>query len=119
MIGESDLVIVDPGTPWPDAQAPLWDALRGLQSAGLVPRAIVLTHHHLDLQIAAAELSREFSRQCGRIPKTTERLSGRIVEIARSLHDGAFCRLGLLGCGSCTQVMRQAMSACWMKPGAV
>ncbi|MFO0656943.1 MAG: MBL fold metallo-hydrolase [Polyangia bacterium] len=98
VIGESDLVIVDPGTPWPDAQAPLWDALRGLQSAGLVPRAIVLTHHHLDHASAAAELSREFSLPVWAHPQTTERLSGRIeVEIARSLHDGELLPFGPSG----------------------
>ncbi len=89
VVGEGDVLVVDPGTPWSDASASLFDTLRELVAAGHRLRAVLLTHHHFDHVSGAAELVREFSLPLWAHAETAARLSGRLdVPVSRHLvHD--------------------------------
>lgn len=57
LLGQEELVLVDPATPFPDEQQRLLAALDAVQAQGRRIRAIWLTHHHAD-HIGAVELCR-------------------------------------------------------------
>jgi len=48
LVGEGEIAVFDPASPWEDEQARLADALIARISAGERVRWLVLTHHHLD-----------------------------------------------------------------------
>jgi len=85
-LGERDIVLVEPATPYEDEQREWLAWARGLATAGRRLVAIVATHHHIDHIGGADVLSRELSVPLWAHPLTAERLPG--VAIARPLEDG-------------------------------
>lgn len=98
VLGESELVVVDPGSPWPDAQAELVATLRTLESQGQKLSAVVLTHHHFDHVSGAMELAAEFSVPVWAHEQTARRLASRPeLRIDQLLREGDVLRLGPAG----------------------
>ena len=58
LLGDEQLWIVDPGSPWPEEQQILRETLQRLADEGRKPAGVLLTHHHLD-HTGGAELLRE------------------------------------------------------------
>lgn len=48
VVGTGEIVVVDPGSPYPDEQARLHQMLDEMRAEGVRPRAVLLTHHHDD-----------------------------------------------------------------------
>jgi glyoxylase-like metal-dependent hydrolase (beta-lactamase superfamily II)/8-oxo-dGTP pyrophosphatase MutT (NUDIX family) len=48
LLGEDELWVVDPGSPWPEEQAILKETLDKLAEEGRRPVGVLLTHHHPD-----------------------------------------------------------------------
>ena len=48
LLGDDQLWVVDPGSPWPEEQAILKDTLDRLAAEGRKPVGVLLTHHHVD-----------------------------------------------------------------------
>ena len=48
LLGDDQLWVVDPGSPWPEEQQILRETLDRLESEGRKPVGVLLTHHHLD-----------------------------------------------------------------------
>ena len=99
VVGEEELVVVDPGAPDPEDQAPLLDLLDGLRADGRRLRAIVLTHHHPDHTGAATALVARYGLPIWAHRRTTEQLEGEQGgELARAvdrlLSDGDTIELG-------------------------
>jgi len=67
ILGEDNVVVVDPASPWPDEQDALISALDGLNVS-----AIFLTHHHHDHIAGASQLRREKNAPILAHPHTCE-----------------------------------------------
>jgi len=48
LLGNEELWVVDPGSPWPEEQAILRETLEKLAQEGRTAKGVLLTHHHLD-----------------------------------------------------------------------
>jgi glyoxylase-like metal-dependent hydrolase (beta-lactamase superfamily II)/8-oxo-dGTP pyrophosphatase MutT (NUDIX family) len=48
LLGNDELCVVDPGSPWPEEQAILSETLERLAEEGRRAVGVLLTHHHLD-----------------------------------------------------------------------
>src|SRR5438552_6039454 len=48
LLGDEELWVVDPGSPWPEEQQILNDTLERLADEGRTAKGIILTHHHVD-----------------------------------------------------------------------
>jgi glyoxylase-like metal-dependent hydrolase (beta-lactamase superfamily II)/8-oxo-dGTP pyrophosphatase MutT (NUDIX family) len=79
VVGADDVIVVDPGSPYPEEQAALDAAL-----AGRRVREIWLTHHHLDHTAGAAHLVARHRAPVAAHPFTAERAPG----VDRLLADG-------------------------------
>lgn len=89
VVGRSDLLAVDPGSPYPDQQAGLAEAIA---ARGRL-RAIVLTHHHGDHSGGAVALAAATGAPIMAHRAAAARLEGRIA-VDRFLDDGERLDLG-------------------------
>lgn len=78
LLGERELVAVDPGSPYPDEQALLDRILDELRERGRRLVEVWLTHHHGDHVGGAAHLASRYGVPIVAHPATAERLSGRV-----------------------------------------
>jgi glyoxylase-like metal-dependent hydrolase (beta-lactamase superfamily II) len=87
LVGGSDLLIIDPASPFPEEQARLILFLDDLARTGLTPKAVFLTHHHHDHIAGAAALCQARNLPLLAHPETLRRLPGRLPQ-GRPIHDG-------------------------------
>lgn len=89
-LGDREVVLVEPSTPYEDEQREWLAWARALASNGRELRAIVLTHHHLD-HVGGAEL---FARELG-LPVWAHRATAERVgvKIDRALDEGELLAL--------------------------
>lgn len=88
LVGEDDMIAVDPGSPYPDQQGALVDAIAA--RGQLV--AVVLTHHHGDHIGGATALAAATGAPIWAHAATAEALPG--MAIARQLADGEVIEVG-------------------------
>lgn len=93
IVGDGDVAVVDPASPWPDGRAALDDELDRLRSRGYRVVEILLTHHHVDHVSGAVWLAERLSVPIAAHRITAELLSQR-VPIARTLDEGDVLRYG-------------------------
>ena len=86
VLGTSDMVVVDPGTPFDDEQRSLFGYLERLRSQGARLREVWITHHHEDHVAAATVLQQRLGVPVCAHPHAAARLHGQ-VRIDRFLQD--------------------------------
>lgn len=84
-IGEREVILVEPATPYEDEQRELVAWARAIAASGRSLVAIVTTHHHEDHVAGAAFLSRELGLPVWAHEQTASRID---VPVARRLVDG-------------------------------
>jgi glyoxylase-like metal-dependent hydrolase (beta-lactamase superfamily II) len=81
LIGDSELTLIEPATPYPDEQARLEALLAELAASGRRVRALVVTHHHNDHVGAAAAMRERLNVPLYAHPETARRLPVTIDEV--------------------------------------
>ena len=87
ILGERELVVVDPASPYDDERGDLDRALDFLQQRGCRVVEIWLTHHHGDHVGGAAHLRARLGVPIAAHSRTAELLAGRVI-VDRMLEDG-------------------------------
>jgi len=87
LLGDDELLVVDPGSPWAPAQAELSLSLDRLEQLGRNAKGILLTHYHFDHVAGAMALSKERGLPIFAHAETAARLEGE-VRIDRRIADG-------------------------------
>jgi glyoxylase-like metal-dependent hydrolase (beta-lactamase superfamily II)/8-oxo-dGTP pyrophosphatase MutT (NUDIX family) len=90
LLGDDELWVVDPGSPWPEEQAILRETLDRLATEGRKAVGVLLTHHHLDHTGGAQVLGLP-------IAATAETAALLDFKIDRVLHDGERFEVGPRG----------------------
>jgi ribonuclease/clavin/mitogillin len=85
VLGEGEVLLVEPATPYEDEQREWLAWARALPSTGRAAKAILVTHHHLDHVGGADVLSRELSLPLWAHADTARRIG---APVARTLVDG-------------------------------
>jgi glyoxylase-like metal-dependent hydrolase (beta-lactamase superfamily II) len=85
-LGERDILLVEPSTPFEDEQRAFVDWAEGLRSIGRNPIALFLTHHHADHAAGASTLARALELPIWAHAATAARLSE--LRVDRILADG-------------------------------
>ena len=85
-LGGRDVLLVEPATPYDDERARWVEWVQGLESQGRKPKAIVVTHHHLDHVGGATFLAGQLGLPLWAHDSTAERMSG--TQISRRLAEG-------------------------------
>ena len=88
LVGEREMVLVDPGSGDPDELEPLDTLLEMLRVDGRTLKLIVLTHHHSDHTGGVEAL-----RQRWRVPVAAHPETARHLEVDQVLEDGAIVTL--------------------------
>ncbi|MBV9924565.1 MAG: MBL fold metallo-hydrolase [Acidobacteria bacterium] len=92
VVGTSDFVIFDPGSPYEDEQEVLSEFVRELQDGGRRPLEIVLTHQHPDHVGGVERLREEFGLTVAAHRLTAEELEGK-VRVDRLIKEGELMEL--------------------------
>ncbi len=87
-LGERELLLVEPASPYPEEQRAFVEWARGLESQGRELKAIFLTHHHIDHVGGALALSRELQLPLLAHPATAAHLAAAWPADGRQLDDG-------------------------------
>ena len=93
ILGEGDLVVVDPASPYPEEQAALARVIAERTAAGERVAAIFLSHQHIDHVSGAAALGRTTGAPILAHPQTAKRLAGRIA-VDTTIEEGARLPVG-------------------------
>ncbi len=110
LVGDRELIVIDPASPYPDEQARLDAYLTRLASqTGARIREIWLTHHHPDHVGGVAHLSRRWNAPVAAHPITAELLRGQI-SVSRRLMDGDACDLS---CELSCELAAASLGAQW------
>ena len=91
LLGTGECLIVDPGSPDEEEIDRLVRFLDAVKPEGLVPRAIVLTHHHFDHVGGVRRLVEKLGLPVWAHERTADRSP---VPVSRILHDGEVLELG-------------------------
>lgn len=91
--GDTDLIVVDPGSPYPEEIAALDESLEAMAAVGRRPREIWITHHHIDHVAGVPHLVERWGVTVAAHPATAERLRG-LCKVDRELVDGEAVSLG-------------------------
>lgn len=86
-LGRSDVLLIEPATPYEGEQRAWIEWARALGSQNRKPKAIVLTHHHEDHVGGVEVLAKELALAVWAHAKTRERLN-RADIVTRTLEDG-------------------------------
>jgi ribonuclease/clavin/mitogillin len=93
LLGERELILVDPATPFPEEQERLLAILRAVAARGQRIGAIFLTHHHADHVGAVERCRQELGVPVAAHRATAERLAERGIAVDRLLQDGELIEL--------------------------
>jgi glyoxylase-like metal-dependent hydrolase (beta-lactamase superfamily II) len=93
VIGDREVVVIDPAADDPDERAVLDHALDLRIAEGVVVREIWLTHHHRDHVAGAAHLAARLGVPIAAHPETMTRIRGT-VPVSRGLGEGETLELG-------------------------
>lgn len=93
LVGRDPAYLLDPGSPYPEEQARLFEVVDGRRQAGLRLAAVVLTHHHPDHIGAAAVCAVRYGVPILAHALTAQALQGK-RPIARTVEDGERLDLG-------------------------
>lgn len=88
----SEVVVIDPASPYPDEQERLAGLLDELAASGQRVREILLTHHHPDHVGGATALAERLGVPIAAHRRTREILAGQ-VEVTREIEDGEVIEL--------------------------
>ena len=94
LLGDEELWVVDPGSPYPEEQQVLAKTLATLASEGRRATGILLTHHHLDHTGGAERLRRDLGLPIATTEQTQAELD---FKADRLLRDGELLPLGPRG----------------------
>src|SRR5712672_4216574 len=83
LLGDEELWVVDPGSPYPEEQATLESTLSLLAEEGRKAVGILLTHHHHDHVGGAVALARKLSLPIAATAETAELLDFRVQRVLR------------------------------------
>ena len=94
LLGDDELWVVDPGSPYPEEQATLEKTLALLREEGRSAVGILLTHHHHDHVGGAAELARKLQ-----LPVAATEGTARLLDfpVDRVVRDGDALETGPRG----------------------
>jgi 8-oxo-dGTP pyrophosphatase MutT (NUDIX family) len=87
LVGNQEVIVVDPGSPYPEEQAALDQVLDRLEGEGRRIREIWITHHHIDHVAGVDHLVRRLRVPVAAHPLTAELLAGRVA-VDRTIADG-------------------------------
>ncbi len=93
-LGERDVLLVEPATPYDDEQAAWLEWARGIQSQGRTVVGIFVTHHHVDHASSAAYFARALGVPIFLHPVTARLLAHKLEGVTIELREeGASFRL--------------------------
>lgn len=91
LVGDgTDLVVIDPASPWEEEQALLDAEVDALLTRGHRVREVLLTHHHPDHSSGAEHLARRLGVPIAAHARTAEILAGRVTVDRHVQHGEVF-----------------------------
>src|SRR5687767_11197029 len=80
IVGDDQLLVVDPASPYEDEQARQFAALQGAIADGRRIAGLFLTHHHLDHVSGAADLRDRLAAVGHEVPILAHRVTAELVK---------------------------------------